>query len=850
MEHKFTLKNLHCSNCATKIERALNKQKYIKSATINVATSKLKITLADGIDMSSKLQDIVSLIQSVESDVSIVDSKNKKPTSSCGCGQCHHDYHSEHNHDDTFKVNKEHKFTLNNLHCSNCAAKIERALNKQSYIKNATINVATSKLKITLADGYDISSELQNIISLIQSVESDVSIAEGDKAQKVTSSCGCNHDHNHSHNHECVCGLDHAHTHDDHNRSDSHGHGHDHDHDHSHDDKLDKKTIASLIIGSIFFAIGLLFNLDKNIKLIIFSIGYLVFGYNVLIDAVKGLFKGRIVDEGLLMSIASLSAFFIGEYPEALAVMLFYKIGQIMESKAVNHSRNSISSLIDMKPEYANLKTTNGTIKVDPESVNVGNLLIVKSGERVPLDSVVVEGKTTFDTSAITGESVPKSITTGESVYSGFINKGNVITVKVTKKYEDSTIARILDLVENSADKKADTEKFMTKFARYYTPSVVIVAFLIAVVPSLLFGKSFSTWLYRGALFLVVSCPCALVVSIPLGYFAGIGKASSVGVLIKGGNFLEALANLNSIVFDKTGTLTKGNFIVSSVVPENNLDKYSLLYYGAYVQAYSNHPIAKSIKKAYDKDIDESIIKDYKEKAGHGVEAIVNNKLVTAGNERFMKTKNIKINRIDAYGTIVYMAVDDVYQGYIVITDEIKRDSKEAIDSLQKLNIKNITMLTGDNKYTADKVASMLNIQDVHSNLLPQDKVSIFENILDKNTNNKSVGFVGDGINDAPVLARADIGFSMGGLGSDAAIEASDVVLMTDELSKIPRAITIARKTRAIIWQNIIFALGIKLIVMILGVIGLANMWEAVFADVGVTILAILNSLRILNKNY
>lgn len=728
----------------------------------------------------------------------------------------------------------KYQFNLNGLHCAGCAAKMEHNINEQNFIEKATVNFTTSKLTLVFTDDSNVQDNILKIEDIVKSIEPDVTLERIDSNKHVHEVC---------HDHDCNC------THD-HNNSHEHNHNHSDEHEHHHNNKFDKKTILTIIIGTVFLVLGLTLKVDPNIKLALFTLSYLIIGGKILLNAIKGLFKGRIIDEGILMTIASLSAFYIGEYPEAVAVMLFYNIGQIMEGAAVNHSRNSISSLISMKPDYANLKTPNGTKKVAPESVNVGDLLIVITGERVPVDGKIKDGKSAFDTSAITGESIPQNLDINETVYSGFINTGNVVTIEVTKKYEESTIAKILDLVENSADKKANTEKFMTKFAKYYTPAVVIVALLITLVPSLFLHLDFSKWLYRGAVFLVVSCPCALVISIPLGYFAGIGKASSKGILVKGGNYLEALSNIDSIVFDKTGTLTKGNFVVTSVKSVGNMKKDELIFYAAHAEAYSNHPIGKSIKQAYVKNVNEDIIKDYKEKAGHGVEAVINENLITAGNARFMKSKNISIAEADEYGTVIYLAVNEILEGYIVIADEVKEDSIKAIKELKNLNLNIITMLTGDNQSTALKVASKLGISNVHANLLPADKVELLEAIQAKNVKGRTTGFVGDGINDAPVLARSDIGFAMGGLGSDAAIEASDIVLMTDEVSKIPQGIKIARKTKSIIWQNIILALGIKLGVMVLGTLGLANMWQAVFADVGVTILAILNALRILKKNY
>ncbi|HEY5524394.1 MAG TPA: heavy metal translocating P-type ATPase, partial [Clostridium sp.] len=553
-------------------------------------------------------------------------------------------------------------------------------------------------------------------------------------------------------------------------------------------------------------------------------------------------------DENFLMSIATIGAFAIGAYPEAVAVMIFYEIGEMFQDYAVGKSRKSISSLMDIRAEYATLLIDKTEKIVTPEEVNVNDIILIKPGERVPLDGVVVSGRSTLDTSALTGESLPRNVEENEEILAGAINLTGVIQVKVTKDFGESTVARILELVQNAGNKKAPTEKFITKFARYYTPVVVFSALALALVPPLLIeGAVFSDWLYRALIFLVVSCPCALVVSIPLGLFAGIGGASKKGILIKGGNYLEALKDVETVVFDKTGTLTKGVF---KVVKINgiNIEKEELLKVAALGESFSNHPIAKSIMQAYNKNIDKSLVKDYEEISGNGIKVVIEGKEVLLGNNKLMEKFNINYSQNNEVGTIVHLVIDGEYKGNLVIADEVKEDSLEALRELKKLGIKNIVMLTGDNKKVADKVAEELELSQVHSELLPQDKVAKLEELLNEKTSKGKLVFVGDGINDAPVLARADVGVAMGGIGSDAAIEAADVVLMRDEPMALVEAIKIAKRTNKILWQNIIFSLGVKGLILILSTLGLANMWEGVFADVGVTLIAVFNSMRALKN--
>ena len=546
------------------------------------------------------------------------------------------------------------------------------------------------------------------------------------------------------------------------------------------------------------------------------------------------------------MSIATIGAFFIGEYPEAVAVMLFYQIGEVFQGYAVNKSRKSISSLMNIRADHANVLRDDKEIRVSPEDVSIGEFIIIKPGERVPLDGTVLEGTSFIDTSALTGESVPREVTTGNEILSGSINNNGVLKVKVDKEYGESTVARILELVENASNKKAPTEKFITKFAKVYTPIVVAIAVLVAIIPPIIIkDATFSEWIYKALSILVVSCPCALVVSIPLGFFSGIGAASKKGILVKGGNYLEALRDSEIVVFDKTGTLTKGIFEVTEI-NSINMSKEELLEITAMGESLSNHPIAMSIANAYGKEVNKDEIKDYKEISGHGIEVTIRENEVLLGNSKLMKSNNIDYNDIDSIGTIVHVAINGEYKGNIVISDEIKENVKEALTELKEVGIKKTIMLTGDNKNVADKVAMDIGIDEVYSELLPGDKVSKIEEILNKKTSKGKVLFVGDGINDAPVLARADIGVAMGGIGSDAAIEAADVVLMKDKIEEISEAIRVSRRTNMILWQNIIFSLGVKIIVMLLVILGLTNMWAAVFADVGVTLIAVLNSMRII----
>ncbi|WMJ78853.1 MULTISPECIES: heavy metal translocating P-type ATPase [unclassified Sedimentibacter] len=607
-----------------------------------------------------------------------------------------------------------------------------------------------------------------------------------------------------------------------------------------------KKRIWRLIIAFALFIAALAVQ-HEILKMSLFVLSFILAGGDVVERAVRNIIRGDVFDENFLMSIASIGAFLIGEAPEGVAVMLFYQVGEAFQSYAVGQSRKSIASLMDIRPDYANVKINDELIKKNPDDVKVGDVIVVKAGEKVPLDGIVTEGSSMLDTSALTGESVPREVTVGSNLLSGCININGVITAKVTKEFEESTVSKILDLVENAGSKKSKSERFITKFARYYTPSVVIIAALLAVVPPLIIkGALFSTWIYRALSFLVVSCPCALVISVPLSFFGGIGGASKKGILIKGSNYLEALAKTEIVVFDKTGTLTKGVFEVQEVYAEN-ISERELLKFAAYAEDYSNHPISSSIKRAFGDEIDSDKISDVVEVLGQGVFANVEGRNILAGNGRLMKENGISYYEGELIGTVVHVAVDGNYAGYILIADEEKDDSAKAVNMLRKEGINNIVMLTGDSKAAGDSVAGRIGVGKVYSELLPGDKVDKVEELINQKSPRGKLAFVGDGINDAPVLARADIGIAMGGLGSDAAIEAADIVIMTDEPSKIVSAIKISRKTLAIAYQNIIFAIGVKVLILLLSAVGFATMWAAVFADVGVAFIAILNSFRALN---
>ena len=608
-----------------------------------------------------------------------------------------------------------------------------------------------------------------------------------------------------------------------------------------------KNKIIQIFLAFLIFLIAFFVPFEnKLINSILYFVSYIVVGFEVIQEAFEHFFKGKFFDENCLMLVATLGALIIGEYPEATAVMLFYQIGEMLQDYAVDKSKRSITKLMDIRPDFAYVKRNNKVFKVNPNEVNLGETIIVKPGEKVPLDGTIIEGSSLLDTSSLTGESVPKEVTLGDTVLSGCINQTSLLTIKVTKKFKESTVSKILDLVENASSKKSKSENFITKFAKYYTPIVVFIAFILALVPPfVLHISTFQVWFYRALTFLVVSCPCALVLSIPLGFFAGIGSASKIGILVKGGNYLERLANSEIVVFDKTGTLTKGTFEVQKI-EAFNISEEELLELASYSENYSNHPISLSLKNAYKKEIDTSLISDFQEVSGFGISCKVDNKSVLIGNEKWMKKNNIDYIKSNEIGTILYVALEKKFVGSIIIADQIKEDSKYAISNLKKQSIKKTVMLTGDKKEISKNVAMNLGIDEVYSELLPTDKAEKLEEIINSKSSNRNVVFVGDGMNDSPVLALSDVGVAMGMLSSDSSIEAADVVIMTDEPSKLCNAINLSRKTMTIVRQNIVFAIFVKLLVLVLSAFGLSTMWSAVFADVGVSIICVLNSLRIL----
>ena len=692
--------------------------------------------------------------------------------------------------------NKEElQLTLEGLNCANCARKIEEKVGKMEGVKESNLNFTTTTLNVKLERKVKEEHAINEIKKIVEALEPHVKVEK-----KVSGKTNVQ--------------------------------------------RAKFEVKPTLIIGTILYLIAVIGDFKGALALILFVASYLLIGGKVVLTAIKNIARGQLFDENFLMTVATIGAFSISEYPEAVAVMLFYEIGETIQGYAVNKSRSSISSLMDIRADYANIIIDGKEKKVSPETVKVEDIILVKPGEKIPLDGIVVEGESFVDTSALTGESVPRKIAVNDEILSGGINTNGVLKVKVTKKFGESTVSRILEMVENAANKKANTEKFITKFAKVYTPIVVALAILIAVVPSIFIKDAlFSTWLYRALVFLVVSCPCALVVSVPLGFFAGIGGASKKGVLVKGSNYLELLKDLKTIVFDKTGTLTEGVFTVTEI-NTNDIQKEKLIEVAAMAESFSNHPIAISIIKEYGKEIDKEVIEEYEEIAGHGIKAVINNEEVLIGNAKLMNQFNISYNEVDSIGTVVYCAINGEFKGSIVISDKIKENADEALINLKAAGVKKTVMLTGDNKKTAEKVGEKVNIDEVHSELLPLGKVKEVEKLLKASNKNGRLAFVGDGVNDAPVLARADIGIAMGGIGSDAAIEAADVVLMKDDINALVDAINVSKKTNKILWQNIIFALGVKVIVMVLGTFGIANMWTAVFADVGVTIIAIINSTR------
>ena len=783
MKKELMLNGLTCAHCAQTIGEAVKNIEGVYKSYMNFVNKKLTLEIDSSYDEDEILNQAIELINSIEPglDIQLVSKK--------------------------IKSNNKKELFLNGLTCAHCASVIDEKVKNVVGVQNSNLNFTNKKLSVEI-DSDNEENIMKNIINIINDTEPGLDIKmAGEKAHKEV--------------------LTKKNTIKDN----------------------EKLNLLKIIAGTIVFSFSFYqetVGIENKYSMIIFLIAYLLVGGDVLYKAFKNITKGRIFDENFLMSVATIGAIAIGEPSEAVGVMLFYKIGEYLQELAVGKSRKSISELMQIRPDVANLKVGNTVKTVNPEDVKIGDCIIVKPGEKVPLDGVVVEGSSMVDTSALTGESVLRTVKKGDDLLSGFINKNTLLTIEVTKDFSESTVSKILDMVENASSKKSKTENFISVFSRYYTPIVVGLALLIAILPPIFMqGATFSEWIHRGLIFLVVSCPCALVLSIPLSYFSGIGVASKQGVLIKGSNYLEALRYVDTVVFDKTGTLTEGVFDVVKVKPIN-ISEDELIKFASIAEVNSNHPIAKSILNYYNKEIDLNKMEEYEEIVAHGIRVKYENNTILAGNEKLMASNNIKIEKSTDVGTVVYIAVNNEFKGYIVIADKIKSDSEEAIRLIKEQGIKETVMLTGDNKEVASSVAKKLKLDKVFSNLLPNEKVEKIEELYKNRTEKEKIAFVGDGINDAPVLARVDVGIAMGGLGSDAAIEAADVVIMTDEPSKIAQGIKISKKTYKIVWQNIIFALGIKIIVMILGATGLASMWEAVFADVGVALIAVLNAMRIM----
>ena len=811
----FLLNNLNCAHCAEKINDKVAKLSYVENSNMNFVAKKLSVFAKAGDITKQHMSEIAKIIHETESGLTVSLLKNKV------VGALEFD-------------------------------------NKGNIIESGTIK-GSKDLNVLYANRKNNSKEHHHEHG------EDCGCGGHHHDHDHGEECGCgghHHDHDHEHGEECGCGDHHHHDHEHGEECGCGDHHHDHEHEESKPKKVEKrkekkeinKDLIKIIIGVIVYAFGIYEMAVGNtgtFGVVVFLAAYILIGGDVLLKAIKNLFRGQVLDENFLMSIATIGAVAIGEYSEAVGVMLFYKIGEYLQQKAVGQSRKSISALMEIKAEFANLVQGGKMIQVDPEEVEVGDVIVVKPGEKVPLDGIVTEGEAMLDTSAITGESVLRSVKPGEEVVSGTINTNALIYVRVTKEYGESTVAKILDMVENAGSRKSQTENFISKFCRYYTPIVVGLALAVAFIPPLVIeGAVFRDWLYRGLIFLVVSCPCALVLSIPLSFFGGIGSASKNGILIKGSNYLEALRKANTVVLDKTGTITKGVFKVTEINPVG-MSEDELLKYAAIAEANSNHPIAKSIMESYNEKFEEEVklseIDKYEEIAAHGIKVLYNGKTILAGSSKLLDSENIEYKKIEESGTTVYVAVDGKFAGCIVISDEVKEDSKRAIEEMRKVGITNVVMLTGDNEAAAAKIAKEVGVNKHYSGLLPDQKVEILEEIASENSTGNTI-FIGDGINDAPVLARADVGIAMGGVGSDAAIEASDIVFMTDELSKLPIAKRISEKTNKIVWQNIVFAMGVKVIVMLMSTGGVANMWEAIFADVGVALIAVLNAMRTLKE--
>ena len=780
----YLLKGLDCPNCSAKIEKEVGELDGVTSSTVNLMNQTLTVQAGTSV-AASLLDTVTTIVHSHEPDVEV--SEKTEPAAT--------------------KV-----YLLKGLDCPNCSAKIEKEVGELDGVTSSTVNLMNQTL--TVQAGTSVAASLlDTVTTIVHSHEPDVEVSE--KQLEATAPV-------------------------------------------KKDEKAavyndeDKKRTIRLAVGAVVYAIGMALTVFAKLptlaELAFLIVAYVILGWDVVWQAVKNITRGQVFDEHFLMSVSTIGAFAIGEYPEAVAVMLFYQVGEFFQSLAVKRSRKSISDLMDICPDSATVKR-NGVLQVvSPESVAVGEIIVVKPGEKIPLDGIVVDGESMLDTKALTGESVPRSIRKGDEALSGCINQSGLLTLKVTKSFGESTVSKITDLVENASARKAPTENFITTFARYYTPVVVGMAAVLAIIPPLVLGGGWSEWLRRGFVFLIVSCPCALVISIPLTFFGGIGAASKRGVLVKGSNYLEALNKVSVVVFDKTGTLTKGVFEVANIIPAAGYQKEQVLEYAAQAESYSNHPIAKSILATYGKPIDQKQFSDFEEISGHGISVMVQGKKVLAGNSKLMESEKIAYAACDAAGTKFYVAADGSYVGCILIADEVKPDSKCAIAELKKIGVEKTVMLTGDDERIGKSVADELGLDAYYAQLLPDQKVEKLEMLDKQKRQGSKLAFVGDGINDAPVLARADVGIAMGGLGSDAAIEAADVVLMTDEPSKLVEAIDVAKATKRIVMQNIVIALGIKSVFLVLGALGMAGMWEAVFGDVGVTIIAVLNAMRILKK--
>ena len=784
MTKVYLLKGLDCPNCSAKIEKEVGELGGVASSTVNLMNQTLTVQAGTSV-ATSLLDTVTTIVHSHEPDVEVSEKTEPAVT----------------------KV-----YLLKGLDCPNCSAKIEKEVGELDGVTSSTVNLMNQTL--TVQAGTSVAASLlDTVTTIVHSHEPDVEVSE--KQLEATAPV-------------------------------------------KKDEKAavyndeDKKRTIRLAVGAVVYAIGMALTVFAKLptlaELAFLIVAYVILGWDVVWQAVKNITRGQVFDEHFLMSVSTIGAFAIGEYPEAVAVMLFYQVGEFFQSLAVKRSRKSISDLMDICPDSATVKR-NGVLQVvSPESVAVGEIIVVKPGEKIPLDGIVVDGESMLDTKALTGESVPRSIRKGDEALSGCINQSGLLTLKVTKSFGESTVSKITDLVENASARKAPTENFITTFARYYTPVVVGMAAVLAIIPPLVLGGGWSEWLRRGFVFLIVSCPCALVISIPLTFFGGIGAASKRGVLVKGSNYLEALNKVSVVVFDKTGTLTKGVFEVANIIPAAGYQKEQVLEYAAQAESYSNHPIAKSILATYGKPIDQKQFSGFEEISGHGISVMVQGKKVLAGNSKLMESEKIAYAACDAAGTKFYVAADGSYVGCILIADEVKPDSKCAIAELKKIGVEKTVMLTGDDERIGKSVADELGLDAYYAQLLPDQKVEKLEMLDKQKRQGSKLAFVGDGINDAPVLARADVGIAMGGLGSDAAIEAADVVLMTDEPSKLVEAIDVAKATKRIVMQNIVIALGIKSVFLVLGALGMAGMWEAVFGDVGVTIIAVLNAMRILKK--